>query len=136
MHEARELWQSSVSRAHSSISKRKNTTEIKNLSVRARRHIFSFPLFFFFKKKKKKKKTPFNPYPNWGPNETIRDNNSHMVSILSLNVQDSFIATVSCRLQENIHLVAHFLVGVQIDPSKKKKKKKKTEKYCREALGR
>ena len=56
MHEARELWQSSVSRAHSSISKRKNTTEIRNLSVRARRHIFSFPLFFFFKKKKKKKK--------------------------------------------------------------------------------
>ena len=46
-----------------------------------------------------------------------------MVSILSLNVQDSFIATVSCRLQENIHLEAHFLVGVQIDPSKKKKKK-------------
>ena len=96
---------------------------------------FLFLYFFFFSKKKKKKKTPVNPYPNWGPNETIRDNNSHMVSILSLNVQDSFIATVSCRLQENIHLEAHFLVGVQIDPSKKKKKKK-TEKYCREALGR
>ena len=49
-----------------------------------------------------------------------------MVSILSLNVQDSFIATVSCRLQENIHLEAHFLVGVQIDPSKKKKKKQRS----------
>ena len=47
-----------------------------------------------------------------------------MVSDLSLNVQDSFIATVSCRLQENIHLEAHFLVGVQIDPSKKKNKQK------------
>ena len=85
---------------------------------------FLFLYFFFFQKKKKKKKT-FKPYPNLGTNETIRDNNSHMVSILSLNVQDSFIATVSCRLQENIHLEAHFLVGVQIDPSKKKKKKKK-----------
>ena len=58
-----------------------------------------------------------------------------MVSDLSLNVQDSFIAAVSCRLQENIHLEAHFLVGVQIDPSKKKKQTK-TEKNCREALGR
>ena len=58
-----------------------------------------------------------------------------MVSNLSLNVQDSFIATVSCRLQENIHLEAHFLDGVQIDPSKKKNKTK-TEKYGREALGR
>ena len=48
-----------------------------------------------------------------------------MVSDLSLNVQDSFIATVSCRLQENIHLEAHFLVGVQIDPSKKKNKQKR-----------
>ena len=47
-----------------------------------------------------------------------------MVSDLSLNVQDSFIAAVSCRLQENIHLEAHFLVGVQIDPSKKKNKQK------------
>ena len=56
-----------------------------------------------------------------------------MVSNLSLNVQDSFIVTVSCRLQENIQLEAHFLVGVQIDPSKKKKTKKqnktKTEEY-------
>ena len=47
-----------------------------------------------------------------------------MVSNLSLNVQDSFIVTVSCRLQENIQLEAHFLVGVQIDPSKKTKNKK------------
>ena len=50
-----------------------------------------------------------------------------MVSILSLNVQDSFIATVSCRLQENIHLEAHFLFGVHIEPTKKKKKKKKKQ---------
>ena len=86
--------------------------------------------FFFFFSKKKIIITPFNPYPNWGPNETPRDNNSHMVSNLSLNVQDSFIVTVSCRLQENIQLEAHFLVGVQIDPSKKKKQNKtKTEEY-------
>ena len=81
-------------------------------------------------------KTPFNPYPDWGPNESPRDNNPHMVSILSLYVQDSCIATVSCRLQEDIQLEAHFLVGVQIDPSKKKQNKTKTNKYCREALGR
>ena len=77
-----------------------------------------------FSKKKIIIITPFNPYPNWGPNETPRDSNSHMVSNLSLNVQDSFIVTVSCRLQENIQLEAHFLVGVQIDPSKKKKQNK------------
>ena len=87
----------------------------------AHEDIYFLFLFLFFSKKKK---PPFNPYPNWGPNETIRDNNSHMVSDLSLNVQDSFIAAVSCRLQENIHLEAHFLVGVQIDPSKKKNKQK------------
>ena len=82
-------------------------------------------------------KTPFNPYPDWGPNESPRDNNPHMVSILSLYVQDSCIETVSCRLQEDIQFEAHFLIGVQIDPSKKKKKNKtKTNKYCREALGR
>ena len=81
-------------------------------------------------------KTPFNPYPDWGPNESERDNNPHMVSILSLYVHDSCIATVSCRLQEDIQLEAHFLVGVQIDPSKKKQNKTKTNKYCREALGR
>ena len=76
-------------------------------------YIFFFFSFFFFQKKKKIIIiiiTPFNPYPNWGPNETPRDNNSHMVSNLSLNVQDSFIVTVSCRLQENIQLEAHFLV--------------------------
>ena len=50
-----------------------------------------------------------------------------MVSNLSLNVQDSFIVAVSCRLQENIQLEAHFLVGVQIDPSKKKKNKKQNK---------
>ena len=86
--------------------------------------------FFFFFSQKKIIITPFNPYPNWGPNETPRDNNSHMVSNLSLNVQESFIVTVSRRLQENIQLEAHFLVGVQIDPSKKKKQNKtKTEEY-------
>ena len=84
--------------------------------------------FFFFFQKKKIIITPFKPYPNWGPNETPRDNNSHMVSNLSLNVQDSFIVTVSCRLQENIQLEAHFLVGVQIDPSKKKQNKTKQNK--------
>ena len=50
-----------------------------------------------------------------------------MVSNLSLNVQDSFIVTVICRLQENIQLEAHFLVGVQIDPSKKKNKTKQKQ---------
>ena len=79
------------------------------------------------------KKTPFNPSPNWGPNETPRDNNSHMVSNLSLNVQDSFIVTVSCRLQENIQLEAHFLVGIQIDSSKKKQKTK-NKNHNREVL--
>ena len=55
-----------------------------------------------------------------------------MVSNLSLNVQDSFIVTVSCRLQENIQLETHFLVGAQIGPSKKKKQKQNktiTEEY-------
>ena len=47
-----------------------------------------------------------------------------MVSNLSLNEQDSFIVTVICRLQENIQLEAHFLVGVQIYPSKKTKQTK------------
>ena len=36
-------------------------------------------IFFFFFFSKKKIITLFNPYPNWGPNETPRDNNSHMV---------------------------------------------------------
>ena len=89
----------------------------------AHRDIY-FLFLFLPPSPKKKKKTPFNPYPNWGPNETPRDNNSHMVSNLSLNVQDSFIVTVSCRLQENIQLEAHFLVGIQIDSSKKKTKNK------------
>ena len=84
-----------------------------------------------------KKKTPFNPYPDWGPNETPRDNDPHMVSILSLYVQDSFIATVSCKLQEDIQLETHFLVEVKTVPRKKTKQNKtKTEKYCREVLGR
>ena len=51
-----------------------------------------------------------------------------MVSNLSLNEQDSFIVTVICRLQENIQLEAHFLVGVQIYPSKKTKQNKTKQK--------
>ena len=91
-------------------------------------YIFFFVFFFFFQKKIIIIIiTPFNPYPNWVPNETPRNNNSHMVSNLSLNVQDSFIVTASCRLQENIQLETHFLVGAQIDPSKKKTKQNKTK---------
>ena len=104
---------------------------------RTKTHIF-FPFFF---QQQQQKKTPFNPYPDWGPNETPRDNDPHMVSILSLYVQDSFIATVSCKLQKDIQLETHFLVEVKTVPRKKKKtktkqNKTKTEKYCREVLGR
>ena len=80
-------------------------------------------IYFPFLPPPPQKKPPCNPYPNWGPSETPRDNNSHTVSNLSLNVQESFFVTVSCRLQENIQLEAHFLVGVRIDPRKKKKNK-------------
>ena len=48
-----------------------------------------------------------------------------MVSILSLYVQDSFIATVSCKLQEDIQLETHFLVKVKTVPRKKNKTKQK-----------
>ena len=57
-----------------------------------------------------------------------------MVSILSLYVQDSFTATVSGRLQEDIQLEAYFLVGVQIDPSKTKTKQNKTKQKQRSTV--
>ena len=77
------------------------------------------------------KKTAFNPYPDWGPNESPRDNNPHMVSILSLYVQPSVV-----DYKKIYSLRPIFWLESKLTPAKKKQNKTKTNKYCREALGR
>ena len=65
-------------------------------------------------------KTPFNPYPDWGPNESPRDNNPHMVSILSLYVQPSVV-----DYKKIYSLRPIFWLESKLTPAKKNKTKQK-----------